>query len=182
MLRVWLLDDVDQGLGFVFCDVAKLSRETFSPLWQRSVLLCVGHSPPGQFPPFLHGVEHVPLPPPPSANLHYKAIYRVPTRLINRPTVVYIIVIYKQPCALHISWYTVHHPSGGCSLCLVRYNNQGVNIPSIRGGYINPWAHPSTASVPTSYYSMSHNNYYRCPLKYECGLWVGDTMAMFYVH
>ena len=30
-----------------------------------------------------------------------------------RPTVVYIIVIYRQPCALYISWYTVHHPLGG---------------------------------------------------------------------
>ena len=30
-----------------------------------------------------------------------------------RPTVVYIIVIYRQPCVLHISWYTVHYPSGG---------------------------------------------------------------------
>jgi len=48
-----------------------------------------------------------------------------------RPTVVYIIVIYRQPCALYISWYTVHHPSweeftvlgqGGYS-CF-----QGVNI------------------------------------------------------
>jgi len=37
-----------------------------------------------------------------------------------RPTVVYTIVIYRQPCALHISWYTVHHPSGGSSLCWVR--------------------------------------------------------------
>ena len=25
----------------------------------------------------------------------------------------YIIVIYRQPCALHIPWYTVHYPRGG---------------------------------------------------------------------
>ena len=32
---------------------------------------------PGRFPlPFLHGVGHFPLPPPPSADLQYKAIYR----------------------------------------------------------------------------------------------------------
>ena len=45
----------------------------------------------------------------------------------------YIIVIYRQPCALHISWYTVHHPSGGgSSLCLVRGNTivfRGCNRP-----------------------------------------------------
>ena len=61
------------------------------------------------------------------------------------PTVVYIdsvlrvrfyiirIVIYRQPCVLHIYWYTVHHPSGGgSSLCLVRGGYkcfQAVNIP-----------------------------------------------------
>ena len=58
-----------------------------------------------------------------------------------RPTVVYIIVIYRQPCALHISWYTVHHPSrvGSSLLGQGGYNCfRGVNIP-IRGGYINPW-------------------------------------------
>ena len=27
--------------------------------------------------------------------------------------IIRIIVIYRQPCALHIYWYTVHHPSGG---------------------------------------------------------------------
>ena len=41
-----------------------------------------GHIPPGHSPartippPFLHGVGHFPLPPPPSANLQYKAIYQ----------------------------------------------------------------------------------------------------------
>jgi len=57
-----------------------------------------------------------------------------------RPTVVYKIVIYRQPCALHISWYTVHHPSGVVHCAWSGGYNcfQGVNIP-IRGGYINPW-------------------------------------------
>ena len=53
----------------------------------------------------------------------------------------YIILIYRQPCALHIPWYTVHRPSGGSSLCLVRggYNCfQRVNIFPLWGGYINP--------------------------------------------
>jgi len=33
---------------------------------------------------------------------------------------VYTIVICREPCTLHISWYTVHQPSEGSSLCLVR--------------------------------------------------------------
>jgi len=32
---------------------------------------------------------------------------------------VYIIVICREPCALHISWYTTHQPSEGSSPCLV---------------------------------------------------------------
>ena len=41
----------------------------------------------------------------------------------------YIIVIYRQPCALHISW-SVHHPSGE-EVHLIRgiIVFQGVNIP-----------------------------------------------------
>ena len=61
-----------------------------------------------------------------------------------RPTVVYIIVICRQPCALHTSWYTVGYttPQGGeftvlCQgyTCTIVF--MWVNIP-LRGGYINP--------------------------------------------
>jgi len=48
-------------------------------------------------------------------------------------SVVYIIVIYRQPCVLHISWYTVHHPSGGGEFTVLGQGGykcfQGVNIP-----------------------------------------------------
>jgi len=51
--------------------------------------------------------------------------------------IIRIIVIYRQPCALHIYWYTVHHPSGGgSSLCLVRGDTivfRGEYTP-----YVNP--------------------------------------------
>jgi len=45
------------------------------------------------------------------------------------------VYIYRQQCALHISSYTVHHPTGGVhsgSVCLVRRDTivfRGVNIP-----------------------------------------------------
>jgi len=49
-------------------------------LWWDPLDIFPGHVPPdiptpGQFPPFLHGVRHSLLPPPPCADL-YKAIYR----------------------------------------------------------------------------------------------------------
>jgi len=67
---------------------------------------------------------------------------------------VYIIVIYRQPGALHISWYTVYHRSGGGggSLCLVRGDTivfRGSILP-LRGGYINPmglWHEPSVCRL-----------------------------------
>jgi len=45
--------------------------------------------------------------------------------------IAYIIVICRQPCALHISSYTVHQPSGGVHCAWSGGYNcfQGVNIP-----------------------------------------------------
>jgi len=65
--------------------------------------------------------------------------------------------------------------------CAVWYNEEGpgqaaaspspllaVGLSNVRALVI---AHPSTASVPTSYYSMWHNNreLYSCVLKTSCG-------------
>ena len=56
-----------------------------------------------------------------------------------RPIVVYIglIVIYRQPCALHISWYTVHRTSGGihCARSGDTIVFRGWIFPPLRNGY-----------------------------------------------
>jgi len=45
-------------------------------IFPPDIFPCPDISPPGQFPSFLHGEGHFPLPPLPSANIQYKAIYR----------------------------------------------------------------------------------------------------------
>ena len=58
--------------AYCLCDV----DNSISPGHIPADIIPLTFSSPGQFTSFLHGVEHFPFPPLPSAYLQYKAIYR----------------------------------------------------------------------------------------------------------